>query len=239
MDFNAAMEGCGASLFDFGTGKGFGSVCIDSREAGKAALFVALSGNVNDGHSFVQKAFDAGACAALVDRAKIQKFALLEAAKRAQTALLAVDDTLRGLQDLAASYLERFPRLLRIGITGSSGKTTAKELCAAMIGAEKKVVCNEGNLNSETGLPLSVFAVRKEHQVCVFELGMNRKGEIAELAGVLKPDIALVNNVGTAHIGLIGSRREIALEKKAIFSRFTGSQTAFVPEGEEFSALLA
>jgi UDP-N-acetylmuramoyl-tripeptide--D-alanyl-D-alanine ligase len=103
---------------------------------------------------------------------------------------------------------------------------------------EKKVVCNSGNLNSETGLPLSVFGVRAEHEIGIFEAGMNRVGEIGELAHVLKPQIALITNVGSAHIGLIGSKKGIAIEKKAIFGEFTGVETALIPENDEFAAFL-
>jgi UDP-N-acetylmuramoyl-tripeptide--D-alanyl-D-alanine ligase len=135
--------------------------------------------------------------------------------------------------------LDRFPHLLRIGITGSSGKTTTKEIAAAMIGQEKQVVMNPGNLNSETGLPLAVFAVRDCHEVGIFEMGMNRKGEIEELARVLKPQIALITNIGTAHIGKIGSRLAILYEKRRIFSQFTGIETALLPRDNADGELLA
>jgi UDP-N-acetylmuramoyl-tripeptide--D-alanyl-D-alanine ligase len=150
-----------------------------------------------------------------------------------------VEDTLRGLQDAARIYLEKFPRLLKIAITGSSGKTTTKEIAAAITGQEKNVVMNSGNFNSETGLPLSVFNVRQEHEVGIFEAGMNRRGEIAELAEVLKPDIALITNIDIPHIGILGSIEAIAEEKKAIFSQFTGKEKALIPADEGFKDFLA
>jgi UDP-N-acetylmuramoyl-tripeptide--D-alanyl-D-alanine ligase len=154
-------------------------------------------------------------------------------------ALVVVEDTLAALQDAAAAYLVQFPGLLRVGITGSAGKTTTKEIAAAMIGREKSVVMNPGNFNSETGLPLSVFNVRSSHEVGIFEMGMNRKGEIRELARILKPHIALVTNIGQAHIGLLGSKEEIALEKAAVFSQFTGDEVALVPARDEYAGVLA
>jgi UDP-N-acetylmuramoyl-tripeptide--D-alanyl-D-alanine ligase len=160
-------------------------------------------------------------------------------AERMNKDLIVVADTLRGLQDAARIYLEQFPGLLRIGITGSSGKTTTKEIAAAMIGCEKPVLMNPGNLNSETGLPLAVFGVRPGHEVGVFELGMNRRGEIRELAELLKPQLALVTCVGTAHIGILGSRGAIAEEKKNIFSQFSGAETALIPDDDEYSPYLA
>jgi UDP-N-acetylmuramoyl-tripeptide--D-alanyl-D-alanine ligase len=205
------------------------------------ALFVALKGTVQDGHRYVEAAFKAGAAAALVARSCFEDpgYALGESAQKAGGLLLVVEDPLRGLQDAAAAYLDRFPKLLRIGITGSSGKTTTKEIAAAMIGREKAVVLNPGNLNSETGLPLAVFGVRPCHTVGIFEMGMNRKGEIGELAAVLKPRIALVTNIGSAHIGMFGSKEAIAREKKDIFSRFSGTETALIPEDEAYRDFLA
>jgi UDP-N-acetylmuramoyl-tripeptide--D-alanyl-D-alanine ligase len=161
------------------------------------------------------------------------------AASRAGAVLITVENTLQGLQDAARVYLEQFPALLKIAVTGSSGKTTTKEIAAAMIGAEKNVAYNSGNLNSETGLPLSVFRIRKEHQVGIFEMGTNRAGEIAELARLYKPFIALVTNIGPAHIGIFGSIDAILYEKKQIFREFTGNETALIPEDDKYRDELA
>ncbi|MFA6508218.1 MAG: Mur ligase family protein, partial [Treponemataceae bacterium] len=214
----------------------FYSVTIDSRSVVPGALFVAMFGAERDGHTYLAAAFSSGARVALVCESRLQM--ALAAAEEACAALVAVPDTLKGLQDAAAAYLDGFPQLLKIGITGSAGKTTTKELTAAMIAKEKKVVMNIGNLNSETGLPLSVFSVRAEHEVGVFELGMNRRGEIAELTAVLRPRIALITNVGTAHIGILGTKDSIAEEKKEIFSRFTGTELALVPEEDAYADAL-
>jgi UDP-N-acetylmuramoyl-tripeptide--D-alanyl-D-alanine ligase len=205
----------------------------------KGGLFVALSGTVHDGHSFVESAFKNGADAALVERAKVETFNLESLAKDLGKTLIIVDNTLKGLQSAARVYLEQFPHLLKIGITGSSGKTTTKEIAAAMIGAEKSTVMNPGNYNSETGLPLAVFGVRPWHEVGIFEMGMNRRGEIAELADVLKPNIALITNINSAHIGNIGSKEAIAEEKKKIFSRMDERDIALIPEDSSFRDFLA
>lgn len=109
------------------------------------------------------------------------------------------------MQKTAAAYVDKFPSLIKIGVTGSSGKTTTKEIAAAILSQKYSVVTNRGNFNSETGLPLSVFAIRKEHQVGIFEMGMNRVNEIGEIASVLKPRFAVITNIGTAHIGILGS----------------------------------
>ena len=216
-------------------------VHIDSRKVCAGSLFVALKGEALDGHVYVEDAFSAGAVAAMVDRAHYRDpiFRLAELARRYYTVLIVVENTLQGLQNAAAWYLSQFTNLIRIGITGSSGKTTTKEIAAAIVGSEKTVVMNEGNLNSETGLPLSVFSVQSRHEVGIFEMGMNRHNEINELAKILKPHIALVTNIGSAHCGIVGGSQHIALEKKSIFSYFSGSQTALIPQCEKYRDFLA
>jgi UDP-N-acetylmuramoyl-tripeptide--D-alanyl-D-alanine ligase len=215
MRFDAARQALGGRFLDFrrnaAADGGFVSVHIDSREVAPGGLFVALAGSVQDGSRFVGSAFKTGAVAALVPERALEDpaLALAENARSAGAVLFAIPDTLRGLQDLAAAYLARFPGLTKVGITGSSGKTTTRLIAAAIAGQEKQVAASPGNFNSETGLPLAVFNVRAHHEVGIFEMGMNRRGEIGELARVLKPAIALVTNIGTAHIGLIGSKAAI------------------------------
>jgi UDP-N-acetylmuramoyl-tripeptide--D-alanyl-D-alanine ligase len=220
---------------------GFGSVHVDSRKIKPGSLFVALEGSVQDGHRYVEAAFQAGASGALVERSRLEDPALGlgETAKRYGRTLVVAEDTLRALQDAAMVYLQGFPGLLRIGLSGSSGKTTTKSIAAAIIGGERETVMNPMNWNSETGLPLAVFEVRAHHRVGIFELGMNRKNEIAELARVLKPRIALITNVGLSHIGRIGSAEGIAMEKKRIFLYQREDDIALIPEDCPFRDLLA
>jgi UDP-N-acetylmuramoyl-tripeptide--D-alanyl-D-alanine ligase len=240
MDYQYAALTLGAELLPHNTGGGFTSLSIDSRKAAAGSLFVALRGLREDGHLYLDNAFETGATAAMVTRQGMDETGFDPSATVKQgNILLIVEDTLKGIQDLATAYLDRFPRLLRIGITGSSGKTTTKEIAASMIGREKNVVMNPGNLNSETGLPLAVFGVESRHEAGIFEMGMNRKGEISELASVLRPHIALITNIGPAHIGALGSMEAIAEEKKQIFSRFTGTETALIPEDDPFRDYLA
>ncbi|MDR1240076.1 MAG: UDP-N-acetylmuramoyl-tripeptide--D-alanyl-D-alanine ligase [Treponema sp.] len=233
----------GARVIDFSGGavRGVCGVCIDSRLAGEGSLFAALPGARQDGHAFVEAAFDRGAAAAMVAEARLNDPTpgLADLAKRRGRALVVLPGTLRGLQDAARLYLKKFPRLLKMAVSGSAGKSTVKEIAAAIIGREKETVYNPGNLNSETGLPLAVFEVRTGHEAGIFEMGMNRPGEIAELASVLEPRVALITNIGSAHIGILGSREGIAKEKKNIFSRFSGTETALVPADDEFRDFLA
>jgi UDP-N-acetylmuramoyl-tripeptide--D-alanyl-D-alanine ligase len=228
----------GGRFISFSSNSGFYSVSIDSRNVKQGALFFALEGTSCDGHSFVNAAFNAGAQAAVVSFSKLTKFDLVNTAQKAGKDLIVVENTLTGLQDSARVYLEKFPNLLKIGITGSNGKTTTKEITAAIISNEKNTVMNKGNLNSETGLPLSVFEVRSCHEAGIFELGMNKKDEISQIAKVLKPNIAAVTNIGTAHIEFFGSKLEILKEKKCIFKYLKENDIALVPKDDEYASSL-
>jgi UDP-N-acetylmuramoyl-tripeptide--D-alanyl-D-alanine ligase len=216
------------------------SVAADSRKAGPRSLFVALPGERTDGHAYIESALKAGASCVIAraDRRAAVEAASLACAQEKGAALIFVSDALAALQSLAAAYRRLFPRILRLGVTGSSGKTTTKECLSAILGRSRSVVLNPGNLNSDIGLPLSVFAMREGCEAAVFEMGMNRAGEMGELASVFEPDIALITNVGTAHIGILGSRDAIAAEKKKIFSHFDGTQAGFVWEDDDYNSFL-
>ena len=136
-------------------------------------------------------------------------------------------------------HLGRLPSVTRVGVTGSNGKTTTKEIIGGILTRHASTAVNEGNLNSEIGLPMACFGVGPRHRYAVLEMGMNRVGEMDILADIVRPDLALITNIGTAHIGLLGSQDAIAAEKKRIFAHFDGRQTGFLPEGERYGAFLA
>ncbi|MCR4939134.1 MAG: UDP-N-acetylmuramoyl-tripeptide--D-alanyl-D-alanine ligase [Treponemataceae bacterium] len=219
----------------------FSSVVTDSRNAEPGSLFVALVGEKQDGHVYISSAVDKGASVILAVGKNWEKLPELERRNiLGRAAVVVVENTLYALQAAAARYVKKFPDLIRVGITGSNGKTTTKEIALAVLSQKYKVVATEGNLNSETGLPLSVFKIRKEHEAGIFEMGMNRVNEIGELAEVLCPSYAIITNIGTAHIGILGSKDNIAEEKKKIFSQFhDDSCMAFVPGADEYAAFLA
>jgi UDP-N-acetylmuramoyl-tripeptide--D-alanyl-D-alanine ligase len=147
---------------------------------------------------------------------------------------IVVENTLRALQDLAAYHLDHFPDLVRIGITGSNGKTTTKEIIGSILSHVKGTIVNQGNMNSETGLPLSAFRVDCSHHFAVFEMAMNHAGEMDDLARIVRPAYALITNIGSAHIEFLGSKDRIAQEKKKIFQHFSGRETGFLYEGEAY-----
>lgn len=226
---------------------GISSVSLDSRNCEAHSLFIPLRGAERDGHAFCESALENGAICFFVDEQCIEKGiedprwtctqgglsidAWIKAlCKKYHAMCICVKNTLIALQACARFYLNKFPRIFKIAVTGSSGKTTTKELLSCIIGEQEPVIFSEGNLNSETGLPLSVFKITDKHKVAIFEMGMNRKNEIAELASVFKPNIAVITNIGTAHIGMLGSQEQIALEKKQIFSQFDSNDIGFIPK---------
>lgn len=231
----------GIVLCDFTHNARCSSVVTDSRAVQPGALFIPLIGEKQDGHVYISSALESGAKIIFVDTAHGEGSAGMfsQLAKQYGAAIIMVKNTLSALQDAARAYIQKFPTLMKIGITGSSGKTTTKELCLAIFSQKYQVIANEGNLNSETGLPLSVFRIRSTDQVGIFELGMNRRREMTEIARVLSPETALITNVGTAHIGILGSQQAIAEEKKEIFTFFSDASIGFVPEDDEYKDFLA
>lgn len=220
----------------------FTGVQTDSRNVTAGTLFVPLLGEKQDGHDYIPQALEKGASSVFVAMSSWEKrpdFFTEISKSNPNVFFIAVENTMHALQKAAARYVEHFPDLIRIGVTGSSGKTTAKEILASILAQKYNVITNPGNLNSETGLPLSVFAIREGHKVGLFEMGMNRRNEMAEIASVLKPRFALVTNIGTAHIGILGSRQAIAEEKAHVFDYFNSFGTAFIPRDDDFADFLA
>jgi UDP-N-acetylmuramoyl-tripeptide--D-alanyl-D-alanine ligase len=187
------------------TVRSFRLAVVDSRRVIPGCLFVALPGERDDGHRFVAEALAAGAVAALVER---------EVSLPADTnaAVVRVADSLRAFQDLAAWWRERFAVRV-VGITGSTGKTLAKEVTADVLARTLSVLRNEGNLNSETGLPMTLLRLEPEHQVAVLEMGMYTVGEIARLVEISRPEVGVVLAVHPTHLQRTGSLERIAQAK--------------------------
>lgn len=210
----------------------------DSRRAGAGSLFVALAGERSNGHDFVSAAADSGAAAVLVS-AQWWAGPGRAALSGGSCPVIVVSDTLGALQKAATAWRARFPSLLRFGVTGSAGKTSVKELLSAIVSVSRQTIKNPGNLNSDIGLSASIFLIRQEHEAAVFEMGINRPGEMDILASIYEPDCGLISNVGSAHIGVLGgSRAAIAEQKRRIASRFTGNQTLVVWEDDDYKDVL-
>ena len=223
----------------FGDLCNFTNVQTDSRNVCKNSLFVPLVGEFQDGHKYVPGAVEAGASVVLINNSEYEKNASVydDLCRNKGVLIICVENTLHGLQDAAEKYVSKFPNLTKISVTGSSGKTTTKELLVSVFVSKfgDDVVYTKGNFNSETGLPLSVFNIRKNHKIGIFEMGMNRENEIGEISKVLKAHYGIITNVGTAHIGLLGSRENIAKEKRKSFDYIDSCGAAFVCAEDDFA----
>jgi UDP-N-acetylmuramoyl-tripeptide--D-alanyl-D-alanine ligase len=194
-------------------------VCTDSRSILPGDLFIALRGDKFDGGAFAAQALRQGAAGVVLDATQAPDIA----------AAIRVDDTRLALGRLAGAWRQRFAIPL-VAITGSNGKTTVKEMLAAILrvegGSDETVLHTEGNLNNDIGLPLMLLRLRETHQFAVLEMGMNHAGEIDYLTRLARPDVALVNNAMTAHIGFLGSVEAIARAKGEIFNGLTDAGIA-------------
>ncbi len=193
------------------------SITTDTRSIKPGELFVALRGENFDGHDFVQVAIDKGAIAAIVD------FNFTSS----ELPLLQVEDTLQGYQKIAEWWRGQFS-IPVIGITGSVGKTTTKELIAAVLETQGKVLKTQANFNNEIGVPKTLLELGAEHKFAVIEMAMRAQGEIALLTQIASPTIGVITNVGTAHIGRLGSKQAIALAKCELLAEMPTSSIAIL-----------
>lgn len=208
-------------------------VSIDTRSVAPGQLFVAIAGPNHDAHGYLDAAAEAGAAGLMIERERP-----LPEGLGAALPVLEVDDTTRALGALAAGHRAGFAGPV-VGVTGSNGKTTCKEMCAAILEIGAPTLRNRGNLNNNYGLPLTLLSRAPEHERVVVELGMNHRGEIAELAQIARPQIGAVTNVGTAHIEYLGSRDAIAAEKGDLLAALPAEGTAIVPGEDEYADTLA
>jgi len=184
------------------------SVESDNRKVQNGSVFFAFVGERTDGHKFVDAALKAGACGAVVSRAP-------EAFLPGKFYVL-VEDTIKAVGALAAYYRSKFD-IPVVGVTGSVGKTTTKDMIASVLSEKFNVVKTEANFNNNIGLPRTIFRITKDTQIAVIEMGMNHFGEIDYLVNIAKPTVVTITNVGTAHIGNLGSRENIFKAKCEIF----------------------
>ena len=199
-------------------------VDTDSRKLHPGSLFLPLEGERFDGHSFINSALENGAAGCLTARERESylpgKF------------YIKVRSTQRALRDLARYYKKKLP-IPYIAITGSVGKTTTKDMVAAVLGERFKVLKTDGNFNNAVGLPLTLLRLNREHQICVLEMGMNHAGEIDYLSDIVEPDVALITNIGDSHIENLGSRENILKAKCEIFNHMKPDGTVILNGDDE------
>jgi UDP-N-acetylmuramoyl-tripeptide--D-alanyl-D-alanine ligase len=198
---------------------------IDSRAAGPDDLFVGLVGENVDGGRFAGQALDGGAWGALVAPAHA------DALDAPTAAVIAADDPLAALQRLATAW-RRALGCPVVGITGSVGKTSTKDILAAMLGQRLRTVANRENLNTEIGLPMTVLEAPAGTEALVLEMGMRGPGQIAELTAIAEPDVGLITAVAPVHLELMGSIEAIAAAKAELVTGLRPGGTAIVPAGE-------
>jgi UDP-N-acetylmuramoyl-tripeptide--D-alanyl-D-alanine ligase len=204
----------GGRVVRFTEGRVARGVTSDSRAVVPGGAFVALRGEKHDAHAFVGAAIDAGAALVVVERGRAPDDARADAVE--------VDDTLAAWGAIARAHLQAWRSANAaarvVAITGSAGKTTTKELCAALLRTVGECHATAGNLNNRVGVPAVLLGLEARHRFAVVEVGMSLPGEIAALAGVVMPDVAVITNVGLAHAGGVGGHRDdVAREKGALF----------------------
>lgn len=201
------------------------AVSIDTRTLAKADLYIAIKGPNFDGHGFIDKAEAAGASAVLVEQ-------------ECDTELsqIVVKDTHLALAELAGAWKNK-AKVKTIAITGSNGKTTVKEMIAAILSVDANVLFTQGNLNNDIGVPLTLLKLQEQHQYAVIEMGANHGGEIAYSSQYAQPDVAVITNVGAAHIEGFGSLEGVAKAKGEIVASLSVDGIAILNRDDEFYAL--
>jgi UDP-N-acetylmuramoyl-tripeptide--D-alanyl-D-alanine ligase len=206
-------------------------VSTDSRSVLPGDLFVALRGDNFDGHKFVGQAAQRGAVGAIVETQWTGK-------SSPDFCTLRVDDTLLAYQQVAAGY-RRSLGLKVVAITGSNGKTSTKDFTASVLGHRFEVTKTEGNFNNHVGLPRTILDASSQDEIAVWEIGMNHPGEIAPLAKIAAPDVAIITNIGIAHLEFMGTRAAIAQEKGELAAALHADGTLILNRNDEFAELIA
>jgi len=211
----------------------FAGVSSDSREVAEGALFIPLTGERFEGHDFIPAAVEKGAAGVLVQRGKEK----VPDTAFGGAAVILVDDTLRALGDIAHWWRSGFSIPI-VAVTGSSGKTTTKEMIATVAERCGTVLKSKGNYNNLIGLPLTLLKLNTEHAMAVVEMGTNRKGEIGRLAAIADHDIGVITNIGPAHLEGFGSLNAVMEEKGGIVLCMKDSGVAVINRDDPFSVII-
>ena len=204
------------------------AVSTDTRKIEEGTMFIALKGENFNGNNYVLEAFNKGAKIAIVDEVKCDLNELIE-----DVALIKVQNTGRALMDLAKFYREKLG-LKVVGITGSAGKTSTKDLVAAVLSDKYKVFKTKGNFNNEIGLPLMILELDSTYDVAILEMGMRGLGQIKELAEIASPDLGIITNIGISHIEILKTRENILKAKMEIATFFDKNNTLVVCGNDDF-----
>jgi UDP-N-acetylmuramoyl-tripeptide--D-alanyl-D-alanine ligase len=205
-------------------------VSIDSRNIREGELFIAIKGDRFDGHDFVPEAIGKGAWGALVERTALEsKYGRLGGLKN----ILPVEDTLLALQEMSHMHRKKYA-IPMVAVTGSNGKTTTKEMVACIMKRKGPVLKNEGNLNNHIGVPLTLLKLEARHRAAVVEMGMSATGEIDMLARLVSPDVAIITNIGPAHLEFLGTMDKVADAKAEILESLKADGTAVLNADDRY-----
>ncbi|MHB8907223.1 MAG: UDP-N-acetylmuramoyl-tripeptide--D-alanyl-D-alanine ligase, partial [Melioribacteraceae bacterium] len=199
-----------AEIYNPDAYKSLSKVEIDSRKVKKGSLFVAIKGEKFDGHDFVKDALKKGVAAVIIDSKKFKKFSSLE------IPVITVNDTTKAFGELAKIWRNKLSAKV-ISITGSNGKTTVKEMTAALLAEKYNVIKTEANNNNHIGVPLTILSADEKCEVLILEQGTNHFGEIPYSAKISQPDLSLITNIGDAHLEFLKSQEGIFKEKSALY----------------------
>lgn len=208
------MEATGGKLLCGELQHSFAQVFIDSRKVSADGVFIAIIGEVHDGHTFTSDVVDQGGLGLVIDKKEAEHLPIGKWKEKGVT-VVAVEDTTRALGDMAAFNRQRSDVSV-VAITGSNGKTTTRQMTTAVIAQLYYTLATAGNFNNHIGLPLTLLDLEPEHQWAVVELGTNNPGEIARLAEICTPDIGVITNIGPAHLEGLGSIEGVAREKGSL-----------------------
>lgn len=220
------LEATGGELLCRSLEPGFSRIVIDSRMVGPKDLFVAIKGSRFDGHDFVEEVIKKGALGLIISKHHAGTMASEILASSGVT-VVAVDDTVSALGGLAA-FLRNISGVKVISITGSSGKTTTKEMTAAVLGMRYSTLATVGNLNNEIGVPLTLLSLDFSHEVAVIEMGMNHPGEIRRLSAIARPDIGVITNIGPVHLAGVGGIEGVEDAKAEMFENIRPGGTVIL-----------
>ena len=220
------IEATGGQLFCGDLTRTFTGVSIDSRRITADDLFIAIKGEVHDGHRFIGSVIEQGVNGCLIDQRKTDMFSKQ---KWSDTSVvcITVNDTTKALGNMAAFNRRRTPVSV-IAVTGSNGKTSTRKMISGVVSRRFCTLSTQGNLNNDIGLPLTLLNLNRDHQWAVVELGMNRPGEIERLAEICLPDVGLITNIGPAHLEGLGSMEAVMKAKGELLGKIKPDGTAIL-----------
>ena len=224
IELSEILKAINGEIFYKGSKRSYNDICIDTRKIEPGNIYIAIKGEVYNGNLFVEEACQKGATICIVDEIAFDEGKLMG------STVILVEDTKKALRELAKYYRSKL-NIKVIGVTGSTGKTTTKDLIAAALGSKYKVFKTKGNFNNEIGLPLMIFNLDDSYDIAVLEMGMNNLNEIHRLADIARPDLAVITNIGISHIENLGTRENI-LRAKMEIADFFDSNNSLIINGE-------